>query len=160
MDSRNRHGANIIAQYLSSKLPVDMSQLQVHTKAPRKRTSTEAVRESTQSRKKATEIRDVPLEQSIEIDPFNMKAMTAELDNTREETHQQWLVKEEMAKVEGRRVQKEPQLRSQRFCCDCGERTEANANAPSQSTCGTCNHWYCMYCQAMTSKKVAPRIVD
>ena len=30
----------------------------------------------------------------------------------------------------GRRVQKEPQLRSQRFCSVGGERIEANTNAP------------------------------
>ena len=128
---RSFHGANIVSPviYPKSKLSAEMSQLQVPTKGLRKRVSSEAVRESGQSRKK---VADAP--QGREIDIGDMMAEIKEVAEARRRAEKQ-------ARDDGMRVDKKARMRPRPPCCACGERPGVKRDG----TCA-CGHIRCPLC--------------
>jgi hypothetical protein len=94
-----------------------MSQLEVLTNEVRKRASSEAMRESGESRKRVAH--------SSKEKIMDMTAVRAQREEMKEERHKL----EKQAREEGKRVEKNQVIR-RRFCCACRGRhtTEAQCN--------------------------------
>lgn len=128
---RSFHGVNIVSPvvYPKSKLSAEMSQLQVPTKGLRKRVSSEAVKESGQSRKK---VAFTPQEK--EIDMGDTMAEIKEIAEARRKTEKQ-------ARDDGMRVDKKARMRPRPLYCTCEGR-------PGVKRDGTraCGHIRCPQC--------------
>jgi len=121
-----------------------MSQLQVPTKGPRKRASTEAVRECITRRMRLApterEIADLPNE--IEVanaseKEMDMSEMMAEI----KENSKARLKAEKQAIEDGRRVEKKPRVIIRRQCCGCGEMSGLTSDGETRCCkhiCATC----------------------
>ena len=118
-----------------------MSKLEIPTKGLRKRVSSEAVRESGQSRKKFTD--------AVEEGEMNMSALIAEIEQIAEARRRT----EEYARENGRRVEKKPRMILRARCCACKEK----AGVKYDGTCSYCEHTRCPTCIVLESTEKEAR---
>ncbi|KAK3169305.1 hypothetical protein OEA41_008688 [Lepraria neglecta] len=124
-----------------SKLSAEMSKLEIPIKGLRKRVSSEAVRESGQSRKK---VADAPEEE--EMDMSDMMAKIKEIAEARRRT-------EKYAREDGRRVEKRPRMIMRVRCCAC----EKKARVKYDGACSYCEHTRCPICLVLESSEEEAR---
>ena len=125
---RNCHSTNIISPGICprSKLSAEMSKLEIPTL--RKRASSEAVRESEESRKKVTEEKEM-----------DMSDMIAEIKNIKEARGRT----ETNARENGKRVKKRPRMIRRVRCCACEKKAGVKYNG---TCCSYCEHTRCPEC--------------